>query len=379
MTKVVKTGVKMTIKLLLFVGITFFSCREINKNNTQNIEAAQSSNSSTKDTTFTFQDKIFSIYQDSKGHYWIGSREDGLCKYDGENYTYYTTNDGLASNTVADIQEDAQGHIWFEGGESITKFDGRQFQVFPKKDIPTVAIGKASIQLSANNLWFKHIVKVGAGDRGVYRFDGQSLSFISFEPPALNLTNEHSHFWISSISKVQNNQVWFGTLDQGVIGFNGEKLEKIDDQTMGYDGENEFVHIRSLLLGTKNNLWIGNNGVGILLKQDNTIKNFSREQGKLMSFDNFVLQNRQSNGLQAIFAIEEDNDGNIWFGETTTGAWKYDGTTLTNYSNIYDGLTKKAIIWDIYNDKTGKLWFILSSGAVFTFNEQSFKRFEGFR
>ncbi|MEM1121711.1 MAG: two-component regulator propeller domain-containing protein, partial [Bacteroidota bacterium] len=281
-------------------------------------------------------------------------------------------------SSVVDIQEDAQGHIWFESTKSITKFDGKQFQAFPKEAIPTVAIGKASIQLSANDLWFKHFVKVGEGDRGVYRFDGQSLSFISFEPPILNLAEEHSHFWISSITAFRNNQVWFGTLDQGAIGFNGEKLEKIDDETMDYDGENEFVHIRSMLLDTKDNLWIGNNGVGILLKEGNSIKNFSKEQGKLMAFDNFVLRNRQSNGLQAIFAIEEDQDGNIWFGETTTGAWKFDGTTLTNYSSIYDGLTEKAIIWDIYNDRAGRLWFILSSGVVFTFNGISFERFKGF-
>ncbi|MEM1122907.1 MAG: two-component regulator propeller domain-containing protein, partial [Bacteroidota bacterium] len=88
----------MTIKLLLFVGIALFSCQEVKETRSQNIEIVQPSDGEIEDTTFAFQDKIFSIYQDRKGDYWIGSREDGLCKYDGEDYTYYTTDDGLASN-----------------------------------------------------------------------------------------------------------------------------------------------------------------------------------------------------------------------------------------------------------------------------------------
>jgi hypothetical protein len=28
------------------------------------------------------------------------------------------------------------------------------------------------------------------------------------------------------------------------------------------------------------------------------------------------------------FAIEEDSEGNIWFGDRDTGAWRYDGKTV---------------------------------------------------
>ena len=330
------------------------------------------------DSNFLFKDKIMSIFQDSKGIYWLGSREDGLCKYDGKSYTYFTTKDGLPGNSVSNIQEDENGNIWIDNNDVITKFDGSQFIQFDKKDIPSVKIKNESIQLSKNDLWFRSIAKVGEEERGVYRLHGNNLSFLSFENSSLNLTNEHSHFWISSISKVRNNQIWFGTLDQGVIGINNKTLEKIDDENMGYDGENKFIHVRSILLDSKNRLWIGNNGIGILLKEKDSFSNFSEKQGKLIPFQDFVNQDRKSSGLQAVFAIEEDSSGNIWFGETTSGAWKYDGKRLTNYSSIYDSQRKEEIIWDIYNDKNGKLWFILSSGTVFTFNGNSFDKFQGF-
>ena len=35
--------------------------------------------------------------------------------------------------------------------------------------------------------------------------------------------------------------------------------------------------------------------------------------------------------MEHVFAIEEDLEGNIWFGDRDSGAWKYDGKTLTNY------------------------------------------------
>jgi hypothetical protein len=34
---------------------------------------------------------------------------------------------------------------------------------------------------------------------------------------------------------------------------------------------------------------------------------------------------RQQGQWNTFFAIEEDKEGNIWFGDRDTGAWKYDG------------------------------------------------------
>ena len=367
----------MIIKLLLLL-VSIISCHELNTNTETNSEIKEQIIQSTIDSTFLFEDKIMSIFQDSKGIYWLGSREDGLCKYDGKTYTYFTIKDGLPGNSVSNIQEDEDGNIWIDNNNVITKYDGNQFINFEKKNIPSIKSQQQSIQLSKNDLWFRTIAKVGIDERGVYRLNGNNLSFISFEDSSLNLTNEHSHFWISSISRVRSDQIWFGTLDQGVIGINDEKLEKIDDETMGYDGVNKFLHVRSILLDSKNRLWIGNNGIGVLLKQEDSIKKFSAEQGKLVPLQDFINQGRQSNGIQAVFAIEEDSDGNIWFGEATSGAWKFDGKKLTNYKGIYNSQMKEEIIWDIYNDNNGKLWFILSSGTVYTFNGKSFDKFQGF-
>jgi ligand-binding sensor domain-containing protein len=51
--------------------------------------------------------------EDSKGNIWFGTRYGGLSRYDGKNFTNYTTKDGIGNNEVCVIYEDKEGNIWF--------------------------------------------------------------------------------------------------------------------------------------------------------------------------------------------------------------------------------------------------------------------------
>ena len=77
-------------------------------------------------------------------------------------------------------------------------------------------------------------------------------------------------------------------------------------------------------------------------------------------------------GLQSVFAIAEDSDGNIWFGDRDTGAWRYDGVSLVNYS--VDPMLQSQMIWDIYEDSEQRLLFAMASGGVYEFKGKSFDR-----
>ena len=76
--------------------------------------------------------------------------------------------------------------------------------------------------------------------------------------------------------------------------------------------------------------------------------------------------------MQSVFAIEEDSEGNIWFGDRDSGAWKYDGKTLTNYT--IDSELPKSMIWTIYKDNSSHLLFGMSNGGVYKFNGKSFEK-----
>ncbi|MEM9820694.1 MAG: two-component regulator propeller domain-containing protein [Bacteroidota bacterium] len=366
------------IHWILFLSLGSFSCQENAKNIGSRSKVEPQATIGTSDSRFHFTNQMYSIFEDSKGSFWIGSKENGLCRYKDKVYTYFTTDDGLPSNSVPNIQEDENGNIWVESSKKITQFDGRQFINFDKKYIPTLNIKEHPIQLAESDLWFRDQNKIG-----IYRYDGNDLSFISFEDSTLNLTLKYDHFFVSSITSVVNDQVWFGTLMQGAIGLDGQTFDKINDESFRFTSDEEFLHIRSMLLDSKDNLWIGNNGIGVLLKQEDSLIHFSKVQGKLIPMDAFEANTNQKEfakniGLQSVFTIEEDREGSIWFGDRDSGAWKYDGKQLYQYSHIYQKEDVEALIWDIYCAKNGSLYFVLANGTAFTFDGNAFHPFVGF-
>ena len=76
--------------------------------------------------------------------------------------------------------------------------------------------------------------------------------------------------------------------------------------------------------------------------------------------------------LEHVFAIGEDHEGNIWFGDRDTGSWRYDGTRLENIS--FDAGLPSSHIWQIYKTKQNELWFAMGDGSVQSFDGKSFKR-----
>ena len=51
----------------------------------------------------------------------------------------------------------------------------------------------------------------------------------------------------------------------------------------------------------------------------------------------------------------QDKAGNLWFGTSREGVYRYDGKLFTHFT-VKDGLCSNAII-SILEDKTGNIWF----------------------
>ena len=56
-------------------------------------------------------DFVYDIHQDKQGYLWFAT-EAGLSRYDGYQFTNFTTDDGLPVNEVLDLKEDSQGRLW---------------------------------------------------------------------------------------------------------------------------------------------------------------------------------------------------------------------------------------------------------------------------
>jgi ligand-binding sensor domain-containing protein len=133
-------------------------------------------------------------------------------------------------------------------------------------------------------------------------------------------------------------------------------------------GTNQYANVHCGLQDKAGNLWFGTTGEGVY-----------RYDGK--SFINFTEKDGLSNNN--VWCIYEDKDSNLWFG-TGDGICRYDsslsrGKGLKPFLPLQitessDKLSAKKEIWSILEDKTGNFWFGTNDG-VYLYNGKSFTHF----
>ena len=71
------------------------------------------------------------------GEIWIGTWNCGLAKYDGTNWTRYTTLDSdLPSNDVNAIAIDDSGNVWIGTMRGLAKFNGKDWTIYNASNSP---------------------------------------------------------------------------------------------------------------------------------------------------------------------------------------------------------------------------------------------------
>jgi ligand-binding sensor domain-containing protein len=81
------------------------------------------------------------------------------------------------------------------------------------------------------------------------------------------------------------------------------------------------------------------------------------------------LVKTQGSGIyDEVFCAVQDKAGNIWFGTTGEGAYRYDGKLFTQFT-VKDGLTSNTI-FSVLEDKAGNIWFGTDNG-IYRYNGKS--------
>ena len=113
--------------------------------------------------------EIFALFEDRAGKIWAGG-ENGLGSFDGTNWNFFTTHDGLPASAIRALAEDVQGNLWIG-----TERDGL-FQLRAGKISPVPASVKDISCLLADadgGLW------VGTSGHGLARFQNGTWSTCS--------------------------------------------------------------------------------------------------------------------------------------------------------------------------------------------------------
>jgi ligand-binding sensor domain-containing protein len=307
------------------------------------------------------------IYQDQAGILWFGTTENGLYKYDGKSFSRFLVADGLNSNNIYAILQDTVGNLWLGTEAGLCIYDGKNFTEIkiplPKKLPPNknpyyaqshwvyqilqtksgriwiVTIdgvyvyngqskhaGEASFTLfpindAANgflttndkverifedkegNIWMG-----GRTNKGVYRFDGKSVT--NFELPELiqKGPTPKPHSWAWPQMQDKNGHIWFSNWG-GAYRFDGKTFS-------GYTTKDGLPGmVTRIIEDKKGNIWLGGDGL-------------TRFDGK--SFTAFTTKDGLTN--PGVWSILEDKNGNLWVGTRGTNLYLYDGKKFIAYS-----------------------------------------------
>ncbi len=314
---------------------------------------------SSKSDTLKFASGIRAIFQDSNGNYWLGSHNEGVSYYNGNSFEYFTTNEGLSDNQIRSIEEDKNGKIWFGTAKGVSVYyKGKVTNYSTKSNEPKYKWNETN-----GDLWFN------AGEKdGLNRFDGINMNYLIFPKPKNE--NPDNSYGVTDVSKDNDGKVWIATYG-ALFNYDGKMVNIFDHKNLKLK-YNEFLHIRSVLADSKGRIWIGNNGIGVLLMDGNAVINFSEKHHLIHPTSTRRGDKSEAGTLEHVFAIEEDSEGNIWFGDRDTGAWKFDGKTMTNHT-ISNKLST-PMIWTIYKDNNNSLLFGLADGNIFKFNGKTFEK-----
>ncbi|MBN4056705.1 hypothetical protein JYU19_00160 [bacterium AH-315-J21] len=262
-----------------------------------------------KTTTYGAGDIVTCGLLDNAGNLWFGTTTEGAYRYDGKSFSRFTELEGLCNNEIWSILEDKDGVIWFGTADGLCSYDGENFTHVPipwngKDDLwgdmcnPNVVM--SMLEDRNGFLW------LGTCGGGAYRYDGNT--FINFTSNADQLQSDSLHHnVIKSMLEDTDGNIWFTSLTHGGVSrYDGESFTHFTSK----DGLNDDMVFASLQDKT-GNIWFGciqTKGGGLYRYDGKTFINYSKADGLC---DNFVM------------SLFEDKTGKLWIG-TGSGICIYD-------------------------------------------------------
>lgn len=326
------------------------------------------SNSYDIGVTVTQIDKtIWTIYQDKKSNYWFGSKENGVYYYNGHRLKHITTQNGLVSNEIRGIQEDANGNIFFDTEKGVSKFDGHTFKTLQMAN-PDSPLN--NWVLKPDDLWFR----MGSTKNGAYRFDGKYLQYLKFPTSPQENTfyknNPNSSlkpYGLYTIYKDRKGFMWFGTASLGVCRYDGKNLNWHYEEQLQTTPNGGDFGTRAIFEDKNGKFWINNTRFRYVIETyGNKPITFKKENG--------IGYLNKTNKMEFPFflSVTEDNKGNLWLATYEEGVYKYNGKELIHYP-IKDGETD-VLLFTIYKDNKGALWLGTHNAGVYKFMGKTFER-----
>ena len=317
------------------------------------------------------------IFQDRNGNIWFGTNGDGVARYDArlndsarldKPLAYFTVNEGFSGRAVRGIVEDKNGDLWFATDAGISRYDGRAFETFDRKN-----------GLGSNQVWSILIDRSGTvwcgTEAGVYKNDRKSKinglpAFTPFPLPEADLSNRPDAYpapkLVNSIYQDKAGNLWFGTNGLGVYRYDGTSSPDGKPRLTNFSEKeglsNNFVQsiVQDESKGEhKGKLWFGTRFGGISRFDGVRFTNFTTKEGLSSNFVWTFLQDNSG----------DNPNGDLWIGSAGGGLMLYDGKSFRHFTQV-EGLPSRHV-QSLLKDDNGRLW-VGTSGGAFRLDGKSF-------
>ena len=286
---------------------------------------------------FTLKE-ILCITQDDLGYIWMGTSQ-GLIKYDSNNTNWFVSSpkdsSSLPSEVINNIFCDSNNQLWLATDNGLSIFI-REQQKF-KTIRYTYEDGTKSEKRVLG------ILKTE--DAKILVIDESYFGILDVNTKQFTRIGKNQIVSPNRLYKDNSNRIWIGTLGGEIFRFSSSKNEISKVLT---------CHAKVNSIYSENNqIYVGTEGSGAKLF------NINGELIKQISLGN----TRTTPFLDDVRVIKKDTYGRIWYG-TQNGLYMDDGIKLTHFKpDDYPGLPHTST-FEIFEDKTGGLWFGTWSGGV---------------
>lgn len=269
----------------------------------------------------------------------MGTNGGGLAKFDGLEFTVYTSRDGLKGNYIQSLYEDHNGTLWIGSTNGLSSFNNQ--------NLKALHLFTEKVAISAITEDKQHRLWLGTSN-GLYRLSNDKLDTI--QPELFSKKGSTIHF----VEKGLNGSIWVGT-NKGTYVLNDTVIRHIDSkaglssplsQSMGFD--------------TSGNVWIGSYGSGLDL---------------ITSEGVFSMNAPTKLAGTSIFAVLCDKKGYIWLATQERGICKFNPKdSSTVFLSEKDNLANNHVR-ALLNDRWGNYWIGTSGGGVSKYSGQQFERY----
>ena len=159
--------------------------------------------------------RIEHIAEDSKGYLWFATWENGVSRFDGDEFQTFTQRDGLCSDQINTIYLDTQSRLWFGTLNGVCWYDGADFHHLEGDGIAGRTV-QSIYEDSEGRIW--------CGGRHTLGYcDGIVLSH-----DIIPLMSEWNipHCW--GITQDPQGHLWFGT--KYPIRFDGTSFHRYEEE-----------------------------------------------------------------------------------------------------------------------------------------------------